>query len=306
MSRHLHRVTWLISSISVICSMGCATSSAPVFDGTRAYSDLIKQVAFGPRVPNTKPHVQCRDWMVSQLKPLADKLIVQSFRDRARGTDLSLHNVIAVFNPKASKRLMIAAHWDSRPVSDQAQTASDRMKPVPGANDGASGVAVLLELARCLKKKAPDTCIILAFWDGEDYGPNVNEMFLGSRYFVQDPRGFRPDRGILLDMIGDSDLQIPREQNSNISDGPTLDKLWSIAAKMGYEKQFPDRYGQAIEDDHIPFIEAGVPFVDLIDFDYPYWHTPADTPDKCSAKSLKAVGDVVLEYIYQYGKPEPQ
>ncbi len=304
MPRHLHRVIWLMAGIGAVCSMGCST--APVFDGERAYTDLKKQVSFGPRVPNTKQHIQCRDWLVGQLKPLADKLIVQSFWDRARENDLHLHNVIAVFNPKASKKLMIAAHWDSRPVSDQAKSASDRIKPVPGANDGASGVAVLLELARCLKKKAPDVCVILAFWDGEDYGPHAKEMFLGSRYFVQDPKGFRPDSGILLDMIGDADLEIPREVNSNISDRDTMDRLWAIATELGYQKHFPDRLGQAIEDDHIPFIEAGIPFVDLIDFDYPYWHTPNDTADKCSAKSLKVVGDVVLSYIYQYGKAKPE
>ncbi len=300
MAQRFNRIIGIAGCITAICSLGCAKASTPTFDGSRAYNDLKAQVAFGPRVPNTKPHAQCQNWLVTQLKPLADKVIVQTFRDRARNTELNLCNVIAVFNPSGKKKLMIAAHWDSRPVSDHADASADKLKPVPGANDGASGAAVLLELARCLKKKAPDCCVILAFWDGEDYGASEKDMFLGSRYFVEDPRGYRPDSGILLDMIGDADLRIPREYNSNISDSKTLDKICAIAAEKGYEKQFPDSYGSTIEDDHIPFIDAGIPFVDLIDFEYPEWHTPYDTADKCSAASLKAVGDVVLEYIYRY------
>ncbi len=293
---------WLLVS-------GCAPSAVqaerPAFDGRRAFADLEKQVSFGPRVPGTQAHLQCRDWLMTELEKSADRVELQTFTQVVNGKSLRLYNIFGIFNENAPRRIMLCAHWDTRPTADEELDPANRRKPILGANDGASGVAVLLELARQFKAKRPQVGVIIAFWDGEDYGPDVNTMLLGSRYFAKNMGKLRPTYGILLDMVGDKDLQIYKETNSVYAAPEMVEKVWRIAGELGYRKYFPNAQKYAITDDHVPLIEAGVPCIDLIDFDYPYWHTLQDTVDKCSAQSLQVVGEVVAAVVYSEGESKP-
>jgi Zn-dependent M28 family amino/carboxypeptidase len=178
-------------------------------------------------------------------------------------------------------------------LADQDPDPNNRNQPVPGANDGASGVAVLLELARVLPESTPKS-IWLVFFDAEDNG-NIPgwDWILGSDSFVSE-LDVQPEAAIIIDMIGDSDLNIYREQNS---DQDLTDEIWAVAEDLGYPEQFINTTKHQMIDDHTPFIRAGIPAVDIIDFDYPYWHTIQDTPDKVSAQSLQAVGDTLYAWL---------
>jgi len=278
-------------------------AARPEFDKDRAFKQLEKQVAFGPRVPNLQSHRDCRDYLVDTLKPLANRVDRQNFTYRAGAERLAMSNIIARWNGTGGKEgVLLSAHWDTRPTADYERTAARRKLPIPGANDGASGVAVLLEVARILKQSPPPVPVMIVFFDGEDYGPGVNRMFLGSRYFASNLPRDVPRKGVLLDMVGDKDLEIPQELNSVAAARDVVDEIYGIARKLGLERTLPSRPNGAIEDDHIPLHQKGLKVVDLIDFNYgpghSWWHTLADTPDKCSPNSLKAVGDVVLEWVY--------
>ncbi len=275
---------------------------ANAFNAETAWAHLKKQVAFGPRVPNTAAHLACRDWILETLKPHVDATRLQSFSYRwnFRGQSLNLHNIIGEQNWKDAKvRVLLVAHWDTCPFADQEQSDERAIRPILGANDGASGVAVLLELARVLKSAPKDLGIMYLFTDGEDIGPELEEMFIGAKHFAKNLPSPKPNYGILLDMIGDKSLTVPMEPNSmNIA--PNLMKaLYSHASKIGLEKQFPRVTGPAILDDHLSISEAGVPTIDLIDFSYPYWHTLDDTVDKCSKESLGAVGKLMESWLKQ-------
>ncbi|MBM3457885.1 MAG: M28 family peptidase [Armatimonadetes bacterium] len=276
--------------------------AARPFDKQRAFQHLEKQVGFGPRVPNQPGHRACRDYLVETLRPLASRVELQEFTFPLGGDSLSMANVIARIASRRDRGgVLLCAHWDTRPTADYERDRERRRMPIPGANDGASGVAVLLEVARVLKRTPPPVPVMIVFFDGEDYGPGLDRMFLGSRYFAANLPRDVPRQGILLDMVGDKDLRIPQEANSRAAAGAVLREVYAIASRLGYGAQFPARPGQAIEDDHIPLHERGLQVIDLIDFNYgpghSWWHTLQDTPDKCSPESLKAVGDVVLEWV---------
>jgi len=207
--------------------------------------------------------------------------------------------VIASFGPAEGKEILLCAHWDTRPTADEELDAIKQKQPIIGANDGASGVAVLMELARIFKQQAPKVPVTIVLFDGEDLGPTGKDMYLGARYFaskLDKPQTIR--YGILLDMIGDKNLQIYRERNSYESAPEIVSKVWKTAARLGYGKTFIDKPKYAISDDHLPLIARGVPCIDLIDFDYAYWHTLDDTVDKCSPDSLRIVGETVAEVVY--------
>ncbi len=279
------------------------------FDGSRAYDLLKQQVELGPRCPGLPGHRLGAEWITSRLKQYADSAAVQSFEQDIRGKKFNLQNIIGRFDGKSADYVLLAAHWDTRPTADYEVVAEKRNQPIPGANDGASGVAALLELARIFNEKPPQVGVIMVFFDGEDYGPTAADMFLGSRYFAKNLSGLKVAGGkpltirygILLDMIGDKDLVIPQEEHSLRAAPDVVEKVWSTAAKLGYSDVFVKENQGAISDDHVPLIEAGVKCIDLIDFNYGPWHTLADTPDKCSAESLKVVGDVVASVVY--GEP---
>jgi len=288
---------------SLLFLMCCAQT--PEFSGDSSFGFLQKQVDFGPRNPGSEGHTLCRDWLAEELGKYADRVVKQSFMhvDTRLDTTIQMTNIVASFNLNAGKRILLCAHYDTRPVADR-DIAENRNKPILGANDGASGVAVLLEIARVMSFNKPTLGVDIVLFDGEDYGPEgkLDEYFLGARYFAKNLNGYLPYFGILLDMVGDTNLNIPYEYNSKQNAGRFVEMIWSTAEELGYT-QFEHRMGHSINDDHIPLIEAGIPMVDIIDFDYPdasqsYWHTMQDLPDKCSPASLKAVGQTVLAVVY--------
>jgi len=294
------RNVWLFLGIWV-AGASCSAQTIPTFDGQRAYAYLVKQCDFGPRNPGSVGHQKAQDYLVKEFSKFTDQVRLQPFPfvNYKDNLHLTLNNIIASFGHK-SPRILLAAHWDTRPWADQDPNPKNRNTPILGANDGASGVAVLLEIARHLKENPPPVGVDLALWDGEDSGRegHSDEYLQGSRYFARNKSlSYDPEFSILLDMIGDRDLQIYEEGNS-ISYAPdVVNRVWAIASKLGYPQFIPDvRY--TIVDDHLPLLEVGIPSIDVIDFDYPYWHTLGDTPDKCSAKSLKVVGQVLLNVIY--------
>lgn len=301
------RMACVVALCAVLLSIavGCSPSSAPAFDGERAYEILKRQVDIGPRYPGVPGHDACRDMIISHLKPLADEVTVQHFVQNVAGVELALDNVIAEFNPTAKRSVLLAAHWDTRPVADMEVDAAKRSRPIPGANDGASGVAVLLELARVFHERKPDVGVLMVFFDGEDYAtrhPSESTMYLGSKYFAKHLNAATKNRiayGVLLDMIGDKDLVVYQESASVQAAPEVVKRVWDAAKALGYASNFVPETKYRITDDHVPLIGAGVKCIDVIDFDYGPWHTLDDTPDKCSAKSLKIVGDVISRVVYE-------
>lgn len=258
------------------------------FDGQRAFADLEYQVVLGPRTPGSPGHAAVVDWMVSNLRSAGWQVEIQQTTRLGH----PIRNIIAK-SGEGTPWVILGAHYDSRLVADQDPDPARRTDPVPGANDAASGVAVLLELARVLPVDLPGEVWIVMF-DAEDNGGIESwDWILGSRAFA-DSLQAHPDAVVIVDMIGDADLDIYLEGNSD----PSLrGEIWAQAAALGYSDVFINMERHTMLDDHTPFLELGIPAVDIIDFDYPYWHTIADTPDKTSAESLKAVGDVILAWL---------
>jgi glutaminyl-peptide cyclotransferase len=256
------------------------------FDGQSAYRDVLAQVANGPRVPDSPAHAKTVDYIQEELHKAGWKPVLQNTSWRGNG----ILNIIAS-RSKQTPQIVLGAHYDSRLLADQ-DPGPQQNSPVPGANDGASGVAVLLELARTLPADTIPTWLV--FFDSEDNGGLGDlDWIMGSRAFVAELT-FHPRAAIILDMIGDSDLDIYIESNSNPS---LVAEIWGQAARLGYDKQFIQTIKYSMTDDHTPFLEAGIPAVDIIDFDYSFWHTSADTPDKVSPKSLEIVGETVLKWL---------
>jgi glutaminyl-peptide cyclotransferase len=278
-----------------------ATSTG--FDGNAAYNYAKAQFDFGPRVPGTPAAKQAGDWIIRQMSARADTVIVQSFtHTTADGKKLPMRNILARFRPELTERILYLTHWDSRPVSESAATDAEKKMPVPGANDGASGVGLLVALADVLKKTPPGVGVDLLFTDGEDYGqfgPPEVDVLIGSKYFASHlpSPGYKPLYGVLWDMIGDKDLRIPYEMNSFQQAPEVVSRVWQTAADMGYGNIFVQESGGAINDDHMPLLATGMRVIDVIDLEYPPHHTPQDTMDKISAKSLAIVGDVATALI---------
>jgi glutaminyl-peptide cyclotransferase len=292
----------LLSLILPLAALACASAPPLVreFDGPRAFGYARAQLAFGPRIPGTAAHERMGDWLDSLLRRTADTVVVQAWDhttlDRKQ---LHLRNFLARFRPAATKRVLLFAHWDTRPHAD-APTSTDSSAAVPGADDGASGVAVLLGIADVLKAKAPDVGVDLLFVDGEDYGSfeaaGRPDVLIGARYYADHIVPPAPAYAVLLDMIGDRTLQIPQEGYSVSAAPEVVDKIWAAAARLGKTANFVGP-GQSMIDDHLEFHRVGIKAVDLIDFDYPWWHTKDDTLDKISVESLQTVGDVMVLVI---------
>ena len=286
----------------VLLVSSCSSQTVPQFDAQQAYGYLLKQCEFGPRPPGSISHQKTRRYLVDELSKFADKVRLQPFpfTNYQTGQHLILHNIIASFGDQ-KKRILLAAHWDTRPWADMDPQPENHHKPIMGANDGASGVAVLLEIARLLKIYPCPNGIDVVLFDGEDSGraSHPEEFSQGSSYFAKNKAfSYNPEFGILLDMIGDSDLQIYIEQNSQQYAPEVVKRVWKTAEQLGISEFIPEK-GYAMTDDHLPLLKVGIPCIDLIDFDYPYWHTVEDTPDKCSPESLGKVGQVVVEVIYR-------
>jgi glutaminyl-peptide cyclotransferase len=272
----------------------CSTKPAAKFDPEKAFKDIEYQLSLGPRTTGSQAHQEVRRFISSELENSGWKVEAQG--QSLEGKDI--YNIIGK-RGNGGRWIIIGAHYDSRLLADHDPDLALRNQPVPGANDGASGVAVLLELARILPEKLDQT-IWLVFFDAEDNG-NIPgyDWIMGSRVFVQNLKN-KPDEAIIIDMIGDADLNIYQELNSD----PSLtETIWKLANKLGYS-QFISIPKYRILDDHIPFIEAGIPAVDIIDIDYPYYHTTQDTLDKVSVQSLEAIGVTLSAYILEQNDPE--
>jgi len=285
---------------------GCGDRLPPhEFDGEAALGYIRSQLGFGPRIPGAAGHAKMAAWLDTLLRTRADTVIAQRWTHvTARGDSLPLVNFIARFNPRAKTRLLFLAHWDTRPRAD-GKASRDSTLPVPGANDGGSGVAILLGMADQLKKTPPSIGVDLLFEDGEDYGDfdRDQDVLLGTRYYVAHlPPGQPPRFAVLLDMVGDKDLRIEQEGRSLTGAPDVVEKVWSLAERLGHADVFVPVEGITLDDDHVPLQQAGIPAIDLIDFtfggeDNRWHHTPDDTIDKVSAASLQVVGDVAMAVV---------
>ena len=272
------------------------------FAGARAFGYLEQQMQFGPRIPGTAAHERTGDWILQHLRATADSVVVQSITHVTRqGATLHLRNFIARFRPGAPDRVLFLAHWDTRPHADQSANLGQQRLPVPGANDGASGVAVLLGVADALKAKPPSLGVDLLFVDGEDFGNfarDTNDVLIGSRYFASHrPPAYQPLFAVLFDMVADKDQQFYYEGNSQAFAPEVVDRVWRTAADLGYGRIFQPGVKHTLTDDHVALQQAGIHAIDVVDFDYPYWHTREDTIDKVSAASLQVVGDVAVALV---------
>lgn len=328
-----------IKNISLFCFMLCLVACScsnrttnnvvvqayqrvsPDFNADSAYMFVDKQVAFGPRVPNTPQHIACGDYLVSELKRLGAEVHEQKVVLRAfDGTKLNARNIIGSYGLDKKDRVLLFAHWDTRPFSDHDSDPTNHHKPVLGANDAASGVGVLLEIARIIQQQSPEVGVDIVFFDAEDYGPPAfaksepegNWWCLGSQYWSKNPHvpNYKAKYGILLDMVGAPDATFYKELYSKRYASDIVEKVWSTARQLDYGKYFISENGGGIIDDHLPVNEnLRIPSIDIIHYDPntdsgfgSYWHTQNDDMSNIDKKTLQAVGQTVLEVIYKENK----
>jgi len=285
----------------------------PSFNADSAYSKLAHQVNMGPRNPGSSGHRQAELYLENQLKKYAGRknVFIQRFKHQGySGDSLRMENIIAAFNPKSTDRIMLCAHWDTRPRAEN--DPKHPHQPILGADDGASGVAELLELARLFHKKSPPIGVDIILFDGEDYGKegDIGDYFLGSRYWSNHPpvKDYHPRFGILLDMVGGKNAQFPKEGNSMQYAPSLVNEIWSIADNKGYDSLFVDKKAAPISDDHLVINTIrNIPTIDIIDYSMkangkakfpPYWHTLNDNLGIINKKTLQKVGNVLAELIY--------
>lgn len=286
----------------------------PSFNPDSAYSYVKAQCDFGPRVPNTTAHVRCGDYLFSQLKKWCDTVYVQSGSLKAfDGTLLQFRNFIGVINPQAKDRVLLFAHWDTRPWADQDPVDSNKKKAALGADDGASGVGTLLELARMMCSAKPRIGVDIAFFDAEDWGKegggegSEDSYALGTQYWAARPHvaGYRANYGILLDMVGAKNAQFRWEGSSKQYAGFVIEKVWSAAQQLGFGPYFLSMDGGWVVDDHVYVNKVNIPSIDIIHSDLSsrsgfakHWHTMADNMDVIDRKTLQAVGQTLATVVY--------
>jgi len=294
------KIYYFILSCVVLLAFGCS-QPVPPFDGNKAFEYLEEQCKFGPRNPNSNGHLLCKNYIQSFLEDNGARVYTQEFTAEIREESYELTNIIGSYYPTRPARIFIGTHWDTRPWADRDKDSLNHTLPVQGANDGASGTALLLHLAEILNKYEPSLLgVDLLFFDGEDAGEyGVSDSWcLGSRYFVENYKGSKPEYVIIVDMIGDRELDIKIEGYSYQNASELVAKIWRIAYSLDISN-FTTKLGDFVYDDHYPFLEQGYQAVLIIDFEYPYWHTSQDTPDKCRPESLEAVGTVITNFIYR-------
>lgn len=295
-----------------------ALPATPVFDADSAYAFVKKQVDFGPRVPGTKAHQACGDWLVAKLKDYGAEVIEQTSTVTIyTGQKLPLRNIFARFRPEAKDRILLFAHWDTRPFADRDDKRKN--EPIDGANDGASGVGILLEMARTMAAKEHGPGIDILFTDVEDYGQpsgamghddkSIDTWALGAQYFAKNPAvpGYTARFGILLDMVGARDAKFYREAISMQYAPAIVNKVWKTAAGIGYADRFVQETKYFVgTDDHVPINKVlRIPSIDIIQYDPatqafgPYWHTHDDNMDVIDRETLKAVGQTVQEVVWK-------
>ena len=292
--------------------------SVPVFPGKKSMEYVVKQVEFGPRVPNSEAHKNCADWMVETFEAAGWDVIEQEFTATAyTGDELESNNIIAQYNPKAKRRLLFAAHWDTRPFADSPLSTKDKDQPIDGADDGASGVAVLMELAEVIAQnpiESADLGVDIILFDSEDYGDasgkTKDSYCLGSQYWSKNKHvaGYNADFGILLDMVGSEAPRFTKEEGSMYFAGNIMNRVWQLAQDMGMGDKFVNETSTMIIDDHY-YVNtiAKIPMIDIINRPADtetgfgqYWHTHDDTVDIISEKSLKDVGQLLSAVIYRH------
>jgi hypothetical protein len=294
--------------LPLLLAASCSEPAGP--DGARALARVKQQVGFGPRIPGTPGHSAMRTWLAAELERLGARVERQTFADTVAGQVWPLENLIAHFGPAQGRRIALFAHYDSRPWSDMDPDLARRADPLPGANDGGSGVAVLLEVAELLHVRAPAVGVDLVFLDGEDLGkPEAPDDYCrGSKGYARrlPPRGdaTRPVAGFVFDMVGDRDLGI-WDEGVSVSRATNLVDVVHEAARATRASHFHEGVRHTLIDDHVPLLDAGLPAVDLIDFDYAQWHTTADTPEQVSAESLAEVARVAAWIVYKSALAKP-
>jgi hypothetical protein len=329
----MNKLLYIVVIITLLFGIGCKKKekpsppvpqpveeqvAVPDFNADSAYQYVKAQVEFGPRVPNTEAHRECARYLAGKMRQYTPDVIEQQGKVRAYdGTVLNFNNIIASFRPGVKARVLLCAHWDSRPFADHDPDPALRRSPIDGANDGASGVGVLMEVARQLRLASPRVGVDIIFFDAEDYGPPEDSQIqsgndfwgLGSQYWSNNPHlpGYTARFGILLDMVGASGARFTREGFSNYYAPDILDKVWEKAHKIGYRDYFPMEEGTMINDDHYYINKIRrIPTIDIIHLDpnssngsfFDYWHTTGDTFDKIDPNTLKVVGQTLLEVIY--------
>jgi glutaminyl-peptide cyclotransferase len=292
------------------------------FSGDSALAYARRQVEFGPRVPGTDAHRRAGDWIVAQMRARADSVEVQEWTHvSAGGLRLPMRNVIARFRPGLAQRVLYMTHWDTRPTAESDRNLGARQRPIPGANDGASGVGMFVALATALRQTPPTVGVDLVFVDGEDFGPFENpvedttknrDVLIGSQHFARTaPASYQPIFGVVWDMIGDASLQMFQEGHSLRAAPEVVARVWGVAKELGYERHFLAQSTGPITDDHVPLIRRGLRVIDVIDIDYcadgstacggdpvnNLHHTHGDTIERVSARSLQVVGDVALALV---------
>ncbi|WP_165024618.1 M28 family peptidase [Dysgonomonas sp. ZJ279] len=321
--KNISFIALLLSLVACSCSNKTATNTntvqvyekiSPDFSGDSAYHFVDRQVAFGPRVPNTKEHVACGDYLVGELKRFGadvkeQKMVVTAFD----GTKLNARNIIGSYGLDKKTRVLLFAHWDTRPFSDHDENPDNHHKPVLGANDAGSGVGVLLEVARIIQQQAPEIGIDIIFFDAEDYGTPVfaeekpgDWWCLGSQYWGANPHvpNYKAKYGILLDMVGAKDATFYREAYSMYYARDIVEKVWSTARQLDYGAYFISKDGTGVTDDHVYVNQKrNIPSVDIIHTNadssfVSHWHTQNDDMSNISKETLKAVGQTILEVIY--------
>ncbi|MBI5154873.1 M28 family peptidase, partial [Candidatus Poribacteria bacterium] len=291
---------------------------AAAFRGDAAWRFLNEQVDYGPRIPGTPPHEQTRAMIARELAAAGFSVAAEpqkAVRPNLTKQTVPVHNIIGRWNTDRKRRLFFSAHYDTRPISDQARSPLDRIKPVPGANDGASGVAVLLEMAHAIAAHPPhDVGVFLVFHDVEDLGVKpgekssdaFGEYCLGARVLAAEwPASERFEAGVNFDMVGDKELHFPIEGYSHDQQPALSSRFWGVGAAL-WPSVFEQRRGIPVIDDHLAYMRAQLPCIDLIDFDFSAWHTPGDTPEACSPSSLYITGTTALEFILLTDRSAPE
>ncbi|MEX0646256.1 MAG: M28 family peptidase [Balneolaceae bacterium] len=283
----------------------------PEFSSDNAFQYIEDQVNFGPRVPNSSAHEEAVNYFRNHFQSAAGQrsVYIQSFQRVVYGDTLDLHNVLASFGGQYSDRIILAAHWDSRPRAEK--DTSDPDSPISGADDGASGVGVLMELANIFAEHEPPVGVDIILFDGEDYGEtnDLSNYFLGSRYWGENPPvpGYNPRFGILLDMVGGENALFSKEGYSIRFHPALVDEIWAIGQEMGYGHLFVNERGGLVSDDHVIVQRlTNIPMINIINHRVedgrlefpPYWHTHEDNMDIIDRQTLQIVGDVLLELIY--------
>jgi Zn-dependent M28 family amino/carboxypeptidase len=301
-------------AVSAPLSLSCGAQRPKTdFDAAAAMRYASAQVAFGPRVPGTPAAKQAGDWIVSEMRQRADTVVVQEWTHVTQnGQRLPMRNIMGRFKPAATERILYLVHWDTRPTADEDPVLGKRVGSFDGANDGASGVGLLMAIADILKKTPPAMGVDLLFVDGEDWGDfngyadgDAPDVLIGSTYFARNlpDSNYKPLFGVLFDMIGDSSLAISQEGHSVARAPEVVQRVWGVAQELGYGKTFLAQQGGPITDDHLPLLNAGLRVIDVIDSSWQlgdgqnYHHTTLDTMANLSQRSLQIVGDVAVALL---------